>query len=173
MALEGQDKEIAGVHSRADRMLLAILEDAGIPREHFEAVAVGGGDITLDELAGLMEGAWAVHARVAAREEEWAAEVDDRKRVLEAETARAYVEATGALPKGTETAKRNWIVSNCLNVTALEARVAEADYLNRMHKAARKSLEQRCDMLQSINKLKVAEMSRLGINIGKAPEPQQ
>jgi hypothetical protein len=171
MALEGQDKEIAGVHSRADRMLLSILEDAGIPREHFEAISAGGADVSLEELAGMMEGAWAVHARVAAREEEWATEVEDRKRTLEAEGARAYVEATGALPKGTETAKRNWIVSNCANVTALEGRVAEADYLRRMHKAARKSLEERCDLLQSINKLKVAEMSRLGINVGKSPPP--
>lgn len=168
MPLEGQNQEITTINARADRMLLSILEDAGISREHFEAV-VAGRELSLVELAELMASAWAVHARVAAREEEWATEVESRKRTLEAAGARSYVEASSALPKGTETAKRNWIVSNCANVVTLEESVAEADYLARMHRAARKSLEQRCDMLQSINKLKVAEMSRLGINIGKAP----
>lgn len=161
MPLEGQDRVISEIQKRADEMLTSILLDAGIPPEQFEA-ALSGQEIPVSELARMMGTAWAAHARVAARTEEWARESDSRERAYNVAYAREYFLAAKANPKATEAAKKNWVISNSTEIGELEANVAEAQYLAAIHKAARKSLEVRCDMLQSLNKLKVAEWNNSG-----------
>lgn len=161
MTLEGQDRAISEVQRRADEMLASILLDAGIPPEQFEA-ALQGQELSVSELARMMGTAWAAHARVAARTEEWVRESESRERAYNVAYAREYFLAAKANPKATEAAKKNWIISNSSEIGELEAGVAEAQYLAAIHKASRKSLEVRCDMLQSVNKLKVAEWNNTG-----------
>jgi hypothetical protein len=163
MSAPNRDPVSGAINERARAALLGIMRESGINPEELEQ---GDGELGPNELANLMGRVWAMHARAAAYEEQWRHELELRKRDGEAVYARAYFVAAERLGKGaTETAKRNYIVENSPDVTGGEERVFEADYMTSMAKAARRSIEFRIDMLQSINKLKVSELDRLHVHL--------
>lgn len=158
------DQAHAAVSAQAKSTMLGILAECGVDRGEFESV--NDGELQIAELSKVMGRIWVTHARAAALEEEWRKALEARKHESEALFARSYFLAAETLGKGaTETAKRNWIVENKSEVVAAEEKIREAEYMTSMVKAARRSIEIRVDMLQSLNKLKVSEMERLHVHL--------
>jgi len=143
--------------------LMGFLGQCGVDIMEFEGVS--DGDVSIAGLNSIMGRIWTMHARACALEEEIKRKIELIKQEMESLFARAYSEASIALPKGTETAKKNWIRENKPGLRNLEDRIIASEYLNGMAKAARKALETRSSMLQSINKLKVSELDRLHVHI--------
>jgi len=148
------------VSEQARGTLLRMLEECGIDTERFEGLA--DSELSLEELSNTMGKVWAFYGRACSIEEEWKKKHETLKLDREGVFARAYAEAAMAAgPKSTETAKKNWIVENWTELGEIDRQIIEIEYLMGMMKAARKALEFRCNMLQSVNKLKITEMEKI------------
>jgi len=159
----GEDP-LAPVVEQSRRILRGMLEACGVDVDRFDAMA--DSDIGLGELSETMGKIWTMFARACSIEEEWQKKLEILEQDKEAVYARAYAEAileTG--PKSTETAKKNWIVENFDEMGDINTEIIEIKYMKGQAKAARKALEIRCNMLQSMNKLKLTEMERMHIHL--------
>jgi hypothetical protein len=157
------------IAERARNTIFGILEESGVDPEILDER--GDSELTLQELTNTMARVWVMYAKAAAFKEEWVRELEVRKQAKDALSARAYEEASVSLgPKSTETAKKNWIIQNKADVVAQQEQVMEAQYMVGQANVAANTLKMRCDMLQSINKTKVAELQNLHVHLREQEE---
>ena len=164
----GGDPIGAAINEKAKRMMIGILAGCGVDVTKFDVQRL---ETDPAELNSLMSSVWAMYARAASVLNEWRRELEEREQTYEATYARAYFVACEMLPpKATEGAKKIWVLLEAPEVERAAAKVREVNYLVNMHKAARKALEIRCDMLQSINKLAIAEWDRVHVHLNKGDQ---
>jgi len=144
-------------------VMLAILRHCGVDEEKFMANA--DSDIPIMELKKVMGSVWVMHARASALVKQYLKKIAEEKKALESVYASAYSEASVSMPKATETAKKNWIIENFPNIVESERSINDFEYMVGMCDAARKALEIRSVMLQSVNKLTVSELEHLHVHL--------
>jgi len=160
MEVVSSDPSFRQASEAAKLTLHAVLRECGVDIDRFEGPA--DSELQIEDLQNLLGRAWTMLARASSLKEQWRKKLAEREEDYELQFANAYSKAGEELPpKATETAKKNWIIQNDSSVKERKGAVAEAKYLVGMCESAVKSLETRCHMLQSINKLRITEMERL------------
>jgi multidrug resistance efflux pump len=150
----------------ADQHIQEVLTLLGI-----SDLEVQEGDVNIEiaDLENRMGMAWASLARISAMEEEARHSCAVLRGQIEQENAMAYEQIAASMPKATETAKKNAILTQHGDIARAEERILELDHRTALLKGIRHALEIRVDMLQSINKLKVCEMDRIHAHLRTDP----
>lgn len=141
-------------------MIAEILTECGVDTARY--LAHGDGGLDGQELRNAMGSVAIQHARAASMEKVLLRQQENVQESYDRLYATAYFNADSVLgPKATEAKKNNWVKLNAPEITEIQTDLAQTRFLTSMCGVARKSIEIRVNMLQSINKLNVSEMENL------------